>query len=42
MAVSKLTERAERLRAEIEHHNYRYYVLDAPQITDAEYDRMFQ
>jgi DNA ligase (NAD+) len=42
MAVSKLTERAAKLRAEIEHHNYRYYVLDDPEITDAEYDRLFR
>lgn len=30
------------LRAEIEQHNYRYYVLDDPSLTDAEYDRMFR
>ena len=41
MAVRRVTERAEKLRAEIEHHNYRYYVLDDPEITDAEYDRLF-
>lgn len=35
-------KRAEALRREIETHNYRYYVLDAPTIPDAEYDRMFQ
>jgi DNA ligase (NAD+) len=33
--------RVEQLRAEIEYHNYRYYVLDDPVITDAEYDRLF-
>ena len=42
MAVPSVTERAARLRAEVEHHNYRYYVLDDPEITDAEYDRLFQ
>ena len=31
---------AERLRKEIRHNEYLYYVLDAPEITDAEYDRM--
>ena len=31
---------AEHLRAEIRHHEFLYYVLDAPEITDAEYDRM--
>lgn len=31
-----------RLRAEIELHNHAYYVLDAPTIPDAEYDRLFR
>lgn len=31
---------AEELRLEIRHNEYLYYVLDAPEITDAEYDRM--
>jgi DNA ligase (NAD+) len=43
MAVgSRIRERAEKLRREIEDHNYRYYVLDAPTIPDAEYDRLFR
>ena len=29
------------LRAELEQHNHRYYVLDEPSIPDAEYDRLF-
>lgn len=29
------------LRDEIESHNYRYYVLDDPLVSDAEYDRLF-
>ncbi len=33
---------AERLRAEIRYHNYRYYVLDDPEISDAEYDRLMR
>jgi DNA ligase (NAD+) len=33
---------AERLRREIEHHNRRYYVLDDPEISDAEYDTLFR
>lgn len=37
--VADLAE-AERLRKEIRHNEYLYYVLDAPEITDAEYDRM--
>ena len=32
--------RAAELRERLHHHNYRYYVLDDPEITDAEYDRM--
>ena len=35
-----LRQRVLRLRAEIEHHNYRYHVLDDPEVPDAEYDRM--
>lgn len=37
--ASDLAE-AEKLRREIRHNEYLYYVLDAPEITDAEYDRM--
>jgi DNA ligase (NAD+) len=32
--------RAEDLRRQLEHHNYRYYVLDDPEVSDAEYDRL--
>ena len=35
-------ERAAELRAVLQHHAHRYYVLDAPEIPDAEYDRLFQ
>ncbi len=35
-------QRAEKLRAEIEEHNHRYYVLDEPSVSDAEYDQLFQ
>jgi DNA ligase (NAD+) len=38
----QVRERAARLRKDIEHHNYRYYVLDDPEIEDAEYDRLFR
>ncbi len=37
--VAALAE-AEELRKKIRHNEYLYYVLDAPEITDAEYDRM--
>jgi hypothetical protein len=33
--------RAEALRAELERHNRLYYVEDNPEVTDAEYDRLF-
>ncbi len=35
-------QRIEELRRLIEHHNYRYYVLDEPEISDAEYDRLMR
>ena len=35
-------ERAAWLRGEIERHNHAYYVLDAPSIPDAEYDKLFR
>jgi DNA ligase (NAD+) len=35
-------ERIEKLRQALHRHNYRYYVLDDPEISDAEYDRMMQ
>lgn len=35
-------ERAASLRREIEHHNHCYYVLDNPEIPDAEFDRLFR
>jgi len=37
---SEARERIEELREEIEEHNYRYYVLDDPVITDHEYDQL--
>ncbi len=35
-------KRAAQLREQIRYHNFRYYVLDDPQIPDAEYDRLMQ
>jgi DNA ligase (NAD+) len=42
--ASKATPRARaaELRTLLHHHAHRYYVLDAPEIPDAEYDRLFQ
>ena len=37
-----LSDKVARLRRQIEYHNYRYYVLDDPEVTDAEYDGMFR
>jgi len=39
---NQLKQRIEKLRAEINHHNYRYYVLDSPEVSDAEYDEMMR
>ncbi len=41
-APGKARRQAETLREQIDQHNYRYHVLDDPQIPDAEYDRLFQ
>ena len=32
--------RVEELRRQLNYHNYRYYVLDSPEISDAEYDTL--
>jgi DNA ligase (NAD+) len=40
--LEQLETEAESLREQINHHNYRYYVLDDPEITDAEYDRLMR
>ena len=41
-ASADATARAGVLREQLEHHNHRYYVLDAPDVPDAEYDRLFR
>jgi DNA ligase (NAD+) len=38
--TSNLQDELESLREKIRHHEYRYYVLDDPEITDAEFDRL--
>jgi len=40
MTKSEAKKRAEDLRDSIEYHNYRYYVLDDPEVSDAEYDEL--
>jgi DNA ligase (NAD+) len=42
MMSREQAERAARLREEIEYHNYRYYVLDDPEISDAAYDSLLK
>ncbi len=41
-AMAEPAARAAQLRALLNHHAHCYYVLDAPQIADAEYDKLFQ
>jgi DNA ligase (NAD+) len=41
-AAAELAARADALRTQIERANHAYYVLDAPEISDAEYDRLFR
>jgi len=40
--LTKTRKRIEALRSEINDHNYRYYVLDAPVISDAQYDQLLR
>jgi DNA ligase (NAD+) len=40
-ARAEPSKRAAALRRELEEHNHRYYVLDRPIISDAEYDKLF-
>ena len=40
--LDKVKERIDKLRAEINRHNYLYYVLDSPEVSDAEYDGLMQ
>lgn len=37
-----VAEKIEQLRRALRHHNYRYYVLDDPEVSDIEYDRMMR
>ena len=42
MNKQQAQKRIEELREQTRYHNYRYYVLDEPVVSDAEYDRLFQ
>lgn len=43
MAATKdMTKKIETLREKIRHHEYRYYALDDPEISDAEFDKLMQ
>ena len=39
---TEIVNNVNNLREALHHHNYRYYVLDDPEISDAEYDRLMQ
>jgi len=41
MLTNQDQQRMEQLVAELNEHNYRYYTLDAPAISDADYDRLY-
>ena len=40
--MSSVQKKIENLREQLRHHEYLYYVLDAPEISDAEYDAMMR
>ncbi len=42
MVSEAIKKHVEKLREEIEYHNYRYYILDQPEISDAQYDRLMR
>ncbi|MCG8435629.1 MAG: NAD-dependent DNA ligase LigA [Gammaproteobacteria bacterium] len=41
-ANTSVQKRVETLRQQINHHNYRYHVLDDPEVSDSEYDRLLR
>src|SRR6266545_1843402 len=41
MATKQVETRVEKLRKQLEYHLFRYHVLDEPEISDAEYDRLY-
>ena len=42
LSISEAKKKIERLRKEIRHHDHLYYVLDKPEISDREYDKLFR
>jgi len=40
--LDKLRIEVDKLREQINHHNYRYHVLDEPEVSDAEYDQLMR
>ncbi len=40
--MTEVKQKIQKLRELINHHNYRYYVLDSPEISDAEYDELMR
>ena len=42
MTTINITERIAELRERLNHHNYRYYVLDSPEVSDARYDALIR
>ena len=42
MELEKAAARITRLRSEIRHHDYLYYVKDAPEISDEQYDKLYR
>jgi len=42
MPTKKIQKQIEQLRQTLNHHSYQYYVLDDPEIPDAEYDRLYR
>lgn len=42
MVTETIEKRVEKLREEIEYHNFRYYILDQPEVSDAQYDRLLK
>lgn len=41
-APPQVAKEVAELRRQLERHNYLYYVMDQPEVSDAEYDRLFQ